>query len=56
MKAAVRSLRCHKIQGCSYSTAVKLEAIKMQEFLTNTGCQAIVMAKFVQTHRAGRLQ
>ena len=42
---------CYKVQGCSYSTAVKLEPIKMEEFrgyLTNTGCQAISMAQVVQ--------
>ena len=39
---------CHKVQGCSHSTTVKLEPIKMGEcqgYLTNTGCQANSMFK-----------
>ena len=45
---------CQRVQGCSYSTAVKLEAIKIGEFLEcliSLVSTELAMAQFVQTHR-----
>ena len=45
---------CQRVQGCSYSTAVKLDVIKMGEFLESfisLVSTKLAMAQFVQTHR-----
>ena len=41
----------NKVQGCSNT---QLSVYEFQVYLTNTGCQDISMAQFVQTHGGGK--
>jgi len=43
----------NKVKRCSYSIAVKHQPMN-SGYLTNTGCQVISMAQFVQTHLGGK--